>query len=64
MTPTCTANCIRCKHRFSWPGRLSDRPPCPNCGHRPPGAEQADRRIAQQYDARGTPQLFSTESSR
>jgi hypothetical protein len=29
------ATCLRCKKRFSWTGRVADRPACPQCGQRP-----------------------------
>jgi PHP family Zn ribbon phosphoesterase len=26
--------CPRCRKRFGWQGKLTDRPPCPKCGHK------------------------------
>lgn len=33
------ARCECCGKRFGWSGRITDRPPCPRCGHRPPQGE-------------------------
>ncbi len=27
------ATCPKCQKRFGWSGKLTDKPPCPRCGH-------------------------------
>lgn len=27
------ATCPRCGFHIGWPGKVTDRPPCPECGH-------------------------------
>lgn len=31
--------CPKCGKRFGWTGKVSDRPPCPKCGHQLPKEE-------------------------
>ena len=45
--------CEKCGRRFGWYGEMTDRPPCPACGHRPPQEDLEDqaRRFRAMMDA-------------
>jgi len=44
--------CPKCKKRFGWVGEITDRPPCPKCGHQIPKEElEADQKAMDEMEA-------------